>query len=96
MKVNNVFVHTPVVNNANITYVEPFINQKISKSDVEYLQLDKSFTVTIPNDGTHKNVKGYGTRLYNSWQAVPKTITNWGKIKDVKISFDVYLHEGNS
>lgn len=96
MKVNNVFVHTPVVNNANITYVEPFINQKINKSDVEYLQLDKSFTVTIPNDGTHKNAKGYGTRLYNSWQAVPKTITNWGKIKDVKISFDVYLHEGNS
>lgn len=96
MSVNNVFVHTPVVNNANISYIEPFINQKINKSDVEYLQLDKSFTVTIPNDGTHKTSKGYGTRVYNSWQAIPKTITNWGKIKDVKISFDVYLHEGNN
>ncbi len=97
MGVNSVFVHTPVVNNASITYIEPFINQKINIDNTRtYLQLDKSFTITIPNDGQHRNSKGYMARLYNSYQAVTKLITNWGKIKDVQLSFDAYLHEGNS
>lgn len=97
MDVNSVFVHTPVVNNASITYIEPFINQKINIDNTrKYLQLDKSFTITIPNDGQHRNTKGYMARLYNSYQAVTKLITNWGKIKDVQLSFDAYLHEGNS
>lgn len=97
MNVNSVFVHTPVVNNASITYIEPFINQKINvDSTRKYLQLDKSFTITIPNNGQHRNLKGYGSRLYNSYQAVTKLITNWGKIKDVQLPFDAYLHEGNS
>lgn len=97
MGVNSVFVHTPVVNNASITYIEPFINQKINIDNTrKYLQLDKSFTITIPNDGQHRNSKGYMARLYNSYQAVTKLITNWGKIKDVQLSFDAYLHEGNS
>ena len=97
MDVNSVFVHTPVVNNASITYIEPFINQKINIDNTrKYLQLDKSFTITIPNDGQHRNSKGYMARLYNSYQAVTKLITNWGKIKDVQLSFDAYLHEGNS
>lgn len=95
--VNNVFVHTPVVNNASITYVEPFVNQKINvDSSRTYLQLDKSFKITIPNYGTHIDEKGYKTRTYNSMQAVTKYITNWGKIKDVKFTFDVYLHDGNN
>lgn len=97
MSVNNVFVHTPVVNNASITNVQKFVNQKINvDSSRVYLQLDKSFTITIPRSGTHISAKGYGTRAYNSYQAVPKTITNWGKIKDVKLPFDAYLHEGNA
>ena len=97
MSVNDVFVHTPVVNNASITNVQKFVNQKINvDSSRVYLQLDKSFTITIPRSGTHISAKGYGTRAYNSYQAVPKTITNWGKIKDVKLPFDAYLHEGNA
>ena len=97
MSVNNVFVHTPVVNNASITNVQKFVNQKINvDSSRVYLQLDKSFTITIPRSGTHISAKGYGTRAYNSYQAVPKTITNWGKIKDVKLPFDAYLHDGNA
>ena len=88
---SNVFVHTPVVNNTIIT-VEPFINQKVTQeSGITYLQLDKKFTITIPDDGTHIGAKGYGTRNYNSYQAVPGSITNWGKIKDVKVPFDAYL-----
>lgn len=89
---NDVFVHTPVVNNTTITTSE-FINQKINKTaGTTYLMLDEEFTVTISDWGTHNNYKGYGNRKYNSYQAVPGTATNWGKIKDVKLPFDAYLH----
>lgn len=94
---NNVTVHTPVVNNTKVTS-ESFINQKVNKEKKTYLQLDKKFTVEIPDKGTHISQKGYNTRKYNSNQAVPKESTNWGKIKDVKLSFDTYLieNEGQS
>lgn len=96
--INDVFVHTPVVNNAGVINQSKFINQKINKLvGAEYtLMLDEQFTVTIPNNGTHINEKGYGNRNYNSNQAVPKQAINWGKIKDMKFSFDVYLHDGNT
>ena len=88
-------VHTPVVNNATITTSE-FVNQKINKdANNTYLMLDEEFTIEIPNNGTHASYKGYGTRGYNSYQAVPGKVTNWGKIKDVKLPFDAYLHVGN-
>ena len=87
----NVFVHTPVVNRATIT-VDDFINQKVvQESGLTYLQLDKKFTIDIPDSGTHIGAQGYGSRNYNSYQAVPGSITNWGKIKDVKVPFDAYL-----
>ena len=71
--------------------------QKINKeSEITYLQLDNKFTISIPNDGTHNDYKGYGTRTYNSYQGVPKKITNWGKIKDVYLPFDVYLIQGTT
>lgn len=101
---DDVFVHTPVVNKTQIT-VEPFINQKIDiESGLTYLQLDKGFTINIPNGGKHIDAQGYGTRngpnyYYNSCQAVPKKVTNWGKIKDVMLPFDAYLlkdHDNNS
>ena len=92
----HVFVWTPVVNRTTIT-PEAFINQKITQeSGITYLQLDKKFTITIPDGGTHIGAKGYGTRNYNSYQAVPGTITNWGKIKDVKVPFDAYLLPSNT
>ena len=90
----NVFVHTPVVNKSTVT-PDSFINQKVvQEGGLTYLQLDKGFTITIPDDGTHIGVQGYGTRTYNSYQAVPKKVTNWGKIKDVKVPFDAYLKQG--
>lgn len=94
---NDVFVHTPVVNNSKIINISKFINQKVTKDSTRtYLMLDEQFTVKIPDDGTHIDVKGYKNRGYNSKQAVPKENTNWGKIKDVKFSFDVYLHNSNN
>ena len=92
----SVFVHTPVVNRATITS-EAFINQKVvQESGLTYLQLDKKFVINIPRDGTHIGARGYGTRNYNSYQAVPGYASNWGKIKDVKLPFDAYLQPSNT
>lgn len=92
-KPNDVVVHTPVVNRAYISWISEFVNQKISKdSSRKYLMLDEAFTITIPNDGTHNSFKGYGSRTYNSGQGVTGLATTWGKIKDVKLPFDAYLH----
>ena len=90
----NVFVHTPVVNKTQII-PDDFINQKVvQESGLTYLQLDKGFIIKIPDNGTHIGAQGYGSRTYNSYQAVPKKITNWGKKKDVKVPFDAYLEQG--
>lgn len=90
---NNVNIHTPVVNGAYISSTSDFVNQKINKDlSRTYLMLDEQFTITIPNKGTHNNIKGYGTRNYISMQGVTKAKTTWGKIKDVKLPFDTYLH----
>lgn len=91
----SVFVYTPVVNNSTVKS-EAFVNQKITQeSGITYLQLDKKFTITIPRAGTHISAKGYGSRNYNSYQAVPGSASNWGKLKDVKLPFDAYLQPSN-
>ena len=92
----SVFVWTPVVNESYIV-AEPFINQKVvQESGLKYLQLDKKFVVNIPRAGTHTGNRGYGSRNYNSYQAVPGKASNWGKIKDVKLPFDAYLQPSNT
>lgn len=91
-------VHTPVVNITSINNITttPFINQKVvQEAGTKYLMLDESLVITIPRNGTHISARGYQTRNYNSYQAVPQGITNWGKIKDVKLPFDAYLHKGD-
>lgn len=90
---NNAVVHTPVVNNSYISSTSEFINQKINiDSSRTYLMLDEEFTITIPNNGTHNDIKGYRNRNYNSGQGVTKYQTTWAKIKDVRLPFDAYLH----
>jgi len=92
-KPNNVIVHTPVVNRAYISWISEFVNQKINQdSSRKYLMLDEEFTITIPDSGNHNNFKGYGNRTYNTGQGVTGLSTTWGKIKDVKLPFDAYLH----
>lgn len=94
---NDVFVHTPVVNNTKLS-VEKFVNQKVTKdANRTYLQLDKSFTITIPNSGQHISVKGYGNRRFNSsgnLTITPKS-TSWGEKVTIKIPFDVYRNNSD-
>ena len=96
---SSVFVHTPVVNEVvkDSIVVDNLINQKINQEEsVRYLTLDEYFTVVIPKVGTHINAKGYDTREYNAFQAVPQDISNWGKLKDIKLPFDAYLQPYNT
>lgn len=90
ISVNDVNVHTPVVDRAYIE-TESFKDQRVNPSSNIAIQLDKRFSVIFPNDGTHITKRGYGTRNYLSNQAIPKEDSNWGKYKDVKLSFDAYL-----
>lgn len=97
---SHIFVHTPVVNETTINNIttSPFINQKVSVDNSrKYLMLDEDFTVTIPDAGNHIRAKGYEYRIYNSRAGYETTNmqTNWGKTKDVKLSFDAYLHVVN-
>ena len=92
--VPSVMVHTPVTAQMTINDIgsTPFINQKVVQdANVKYLMLDEKIYVSIPNKGTHMGYRGYGARAYNFGQAVPGASTNWGKLKDIKFSFDVYF-----
>ena len=93
---NDVIVHTPVVNYADLTS-ENFVNQKVNQDpNVKYLQLDNNFTVTIPNGGNYTSWEGYGNRQYNSYQGVNQNdVKTWGKIEDIKFPFDVYVLDSN-
>lgn len=98
---NHVTVHTPVVNkttldNSNITNNNQKINSAATSSKGEtakILVLDQTFKLTISNSGTHKDSKGYGTRVYNYGQGVDKT--SFAKNKQVRFPFDVYYVNGN-
>ena len=92
---NNVIIHTPVITEKVEIVDKNFINQKVGATPtdgINYLQLDEGFTIKIYDSGTHNNYPGYKYRKYNTSQAVPKQITNWGAIKDVKMPFDVYVY----
>lgn len=94
--VSPAFVHAPVINNATINIPATFKNQSyVIDPNVKYLMLDETFSITIPNYGTHRDAKGYGTREYNTKQGVPKANTTWGKLKDIKFPFDVYYHKAD-
>lgn len=98
---NSVVVHTPVVNNSSIQNEEAEKNnQKVGSTAVsgsgeqaKVLVLDKNFKVVIPNNGTHKNAKGYGTRVYNAFQGVDKT--SFAQLKQIKFPFDVFYLKNN-
>ena len=71
-------IHTPIINNVILTPEEDNTNSTqlangvtISNNVARYnnssiiLNLDKKFTITIPNAGNHISSKGYGNRNYN-------------------------------
>lgn len=71
-------IHTPIINNVTLTPAPDNTNSTqlangvtISGNVAKYnnssiiLNLDKKFTITIPNAGNHISSKGYGNRNYN-------------------------------
>lgn len=105
--VNDVFVHTPVIN-TSYTIIEPFINQRtVQDNSKKYLMLDKSFIIDFSNEKMNEDdselynpflQKGYNNPYitYGNKTLQNRKETSWGKIKDVKLPFDAYLHEGNT
>lgn len=98
---NHVIIHTPVVNKTTLDNSNSINNnQKINSAaknskgeTAKILVLDQTFKLTISNTGTHKNSKGYGTRVYNYGQGVDKT--SFAKSKQVRFPFDVYYVNGS-
>lgn len=76
--IDSLNVHTPIINNAILTPATDNTNSTqlangvtISGNVAKYnnssiiLNLDKKFTITIPNAGNHISSTGYGNRNYN-------------------------------
>ncbi|MFM9279119.1 DUF5704 domain-containing protein [Paenibacillus jiagnxiensis] len=79
-EVNPVTVHTPVVMYPGVSNDKEH-NQKVyPTSGRAALILDRSFTVTIPTSGPHREIKGYGNRDYAKYTAY----------KQVLFEFDVF------
>ncbi|NMA65777.1 MAG: hypothetical protein GX957_05980 [Clostridiaceae bacterium] len=81
LTINPVFVHTPVCIDVNVSDDDVY-NQKVSPAkNTSTLILGKSFKIDIKNSGTHRNIKGYGSRDY----------TKYVKDRTIRFPFDTYL-----
>lgn len=79
-EINPVVVHTPVVCDGKVGDKKEF-NQMIKPNDsMASIILDMNFTIQFPDIGTHRDIKGYGTRDYSKYTAK----------KQVMFPFDVY------
>lgn len=87
--VNNVTVHTPVVIYSNASddkehdqRTNPPVRSTPTNPNTERhaFILDRPFTVTMPTNGAHRNIPGYGDRDYSKYI----------KEKQVQFPFDVY------
>lgn len=76
LTINSLNIHTPIVNNVTLTPAKDNTNStqlasgKIQGNLAKYnnstiLNLDKQFTITIPNAGAHINSIGYGNKNFN-------------------------------
>ncbi|MNW24134.1 Bacterial Ig-like domain (group 2) [compost metagenome] len=82
---NPVTVHTPVVMYPSITDDKAY-NQRVSPtSGRAALILDRSFTVTMPTSGPHRDIRGFGNRDYAKYVAY----------KQVLFEFDVYNEDND-
>lgn len=79
--INNVTVHTPVVNYSD-TSDEPQFNQKmVPNAARKSFILDRPFYIDMPTDGMHRSILGYGNRDY----------AKYTKQKQVQFEFDVWV-----
>jgi hypothetical protein len=78
--INSTTVHTPVVTHG-YTSDDKAHDQRVNPSAARNtLVLDRPFSVTLSNHGTHRDIPGYGTQTY----------TKYIKRKEVLFTFDVY------
>ncbi len=78
--INPVTVHTPVVNYASVSDDQAHNQKTQPTAGRSALILDRPFTVTVPTNGPHKDIKGYGNRDY----------AKYVRDKQVWFPFDVY------
>jgi hypothetical protein len=80
IEVNSVIVHTPTVCDARVqsNYTDnQMVNPDLGRAS---LVLDRPFYVTLPADGNHLDIRGYGYRDYSKYIAS----------RQVKFPFDTY------
>ena len=77
---NPVTVHTPVVNYSSVSDDRAHNQKTTPSAGRSALILDRPFIVTIPTEGQHRNIPGYGNRDY----------AKYTKEKQVWFPFDVY------
>ncbi|OZQ68880.1 hypothetical protein CA600_05400 [Paenibacillus sp. VTT E-133280] len=78
--INPVTVHTPVVNLATVSDDQAHNQKTVPTAGRSALILDRPFTVTIPTNGPHRDITGYGNRDY----------AKYIRDKQVRFPFDVY------
>ncbi|MBW4081313.1 DUF5704 domain-containing protein [Paenibacillus sp. S150] len=78
--INPVTVHTPVVNYAVVSDDRAHNQKTTPSSGRSALILDRSFTVTVPTTGQHRDISGYGNRDF----------AKYVQQQEVWFPFDVY------
>ena len=81
--INEVTVHTPVVCYAEMTDDIAHNQKVVPDTTRKSLILGRVFTVTLPTEGRHNNIPGYGNRDFGKYT----------RSKQVRFPFDVY--QGN-
>ncbi|GIP21568.1 DUF5704 domain-containing protein [Paenibacillus sp. J22TS3] len=79
-RINNVTVHTPVVNYSSVSDDQAHNQKTVPSKDKAAIILDRPFVIHMPTSGQHINEPGYGNRDF----------TKYFKIKQVRFPFDVY------
>lgn len=78
--INTVTVHTPVVMYADVSDDKEHNQRTNPDYDRRAIILDRPFTVTMPTEGQHRDIKGYGNRDYKKYY----------RTKQVRFPFDVF------
>ena len=78
---NSVSVHTPVCIDMTISDEDAYNQKPNPNEEISGLVLARPFTVSLSNQGPHRNIPGYGTRDYSAYV----------KNRQIRFDFDVYL-----
>lgn len=81
--VNDVIVHTPTVCYASLSDASAYNQMYSPASSRQALVLRRPFILTLPTSGSHRSIRGYGSKDYSKY--IDK--------REVKIPFDVYRYD---